>query len=325
MTRWFAVSAGLLAFCASCSTGIAGDLTPMPVKVKAPPKAEADSWSGFYVGGHFGIAAGDVNWRASGFGGPQAPLSGSIDLFNGFNAFKGTGSYFGGFQAGYNYLLRSGLVLGVETDLSFANTISGTAFMAAPSIGQASSTDNVQMFGTLRGRAGIVRHNWAYYATAGFAWSYDELLRSQISGTPVGGRPSAGIEEHAFRIRTGWTAGAGVEIPIVPHWTAKFEYLFAGFPSHAVIFPAGAQRIDSDLALHTFRAGLNYRLEPTGSAEFKLPEGIDADNWSIHGQSTYVQQYAPSFRSAYRGQNSLIPDQGRETWDFTVYAGFKLW
>ena len=161
MTRWFTVSAGLLAFCASCSTGIAGDLTPMPVKVKAPPKAEADSWSGFYVGGHFGIAAGDVDWRASGFGGPQAPLSGSIDLFNGFNAFKGTGSYFGGFQAGYNYLLPSGLALGVETDISFANTISGTALIAAPSIGEASSTDNVQMFGTLRGRAGIVRDNWA--------------------------------------------------------------------------------------------------------------------------------------------------------------------
>ena len=85
----------------------------------------------------------------------STPLSGSIDLFNGFNAFKGTGSYFGGFQAGYNYLLPSGLALGVETDLSFANTISGTALMAVPSIGQASYTDNVQMFGTLRGRAGI--------------------------------------------------------------------------------------------------------------------------------------------------------------------------
>ena len=78
-----------------------------------------------------------------------------------FQRFKGTGSYFGGFQAGYNYLLPSGLALGVETDISFANTISGTALMAAPSIGQASSTDNVQMFGTLRGRAGIVRDNWA--------------------------------------------------------------------------------------------------------------------------------------------------------------------
>ena len=45
LTRWFAVSAGLLAFCARCSIGIAGDLTSMPVKVKALPKAEADSWS----------------------------------------------------------------------------------------------------------------------------------------------------------------------------------------------------------------------------------------------------------------------------------------
>ena len=48
--------------------------------------------------------------------------------------------------------------------------------------------------------------------------------------------------------------------------------------------------------------------------------------WAIHGQSTFVDQYHPGFHSAYSGPNSL--DAGRrgdETWDVTLYAGFRPW
>ena len=39
---------------------------------------------------------------------PRSPtLNGSFGLFNSFDAFKGTGSYFFGLQAGYNYVLPS--------------------------------------------------------------------------------------------------------------------------------------------------------------------------------------------------------------------------
>ena len=50
-----------------------------------------------------------------------------------------------------------------------------------------------------------------------------------------------------------------------------------------------------------------------------------SDVWSIHGQTTFVDQYAPPFRSPYVGQNSLIPNQTAETWDVTFYAGLRLW
>jgi high affinity Mn2+ porin len=49
------------------------------------------------------------------------------------------------------------------------------------------------------------------------------------------------------------------------------------------------------------------------------------DNWSVHGQTTYVSQYAPPFHAPYRGANSLDTNAGRETWDATLYAGLKLW
>ena len=38
-----------------------------------------------------------------------------------------------------------------------------------------------------------------------------------------------------------------------------------------------------------------------------------------------MSQYAPRFRSPYVGQNSFIPNLGRETSDITFYAGARLW
>ena len=50
------------------------------------------------------------------------------------------------------------------------------------------------------------------------------------------------------------------------------------------------------------------------------------ENWAIHGQTTFVDQYHPGFSSAYRGPNSLDPgSRGNETWDVTLYAGFRPW
>ena len=51
-----------------------------------------------------------------------------------------------------------------------------------------------------------------------------------------------------------------------------------------------------------------------------------AEQWAIHGQSTYTQQYQPAFRSPYQGPQSLpAAANGRETFDATLYAGFRPW
>ena len=56
------------------------------------------------------------------------------------------------------------------------------------------------------------------------------------------------------------------------------------------------------------------------------PESGLPEQWAIHGQSTLLFQYHPGFRSAYRGPNSLDPgSRGDETFDFTLYGGFRPW
>ena len=50
------------------------------------------------------------------------------------------------------------------------------------------------------------------------------------------------------------------------------------------------------------------------------------EDYAIHGQLTFVEQYHPGFRSPYRGQNSLDPgSRGDETVSASLAAGLRLW
>jgi high affinity Mn2+ porin len=263
----------------------AGADLPLKVPVKAPEKQPSPyDWTGFYVGSHVGYATGTSNWSATQAAAPT--LSGSLDLFNSYDAFKGTGSFFIGLQAGYNLMLPSGVVLGAEADLSAPNTIAGTQALSSAAIGLASYSDMVLLSGTARGRLGYAFDHWLPYVTGGFAWSYDQLTRAQLTGVPLGGSASAGTVESPFLWRLGWTAGAGVEVALGANWTAKLEYLFADFGRTSVTFPAGAQRFDSDLLTQTIKLGFNYQLgsDLTKSDVFnKGPSALDLDNFSLHG------------------------------------------
>jgi high affinity Mn2+ porin len=324
--RWLA-GVGLLVVATSAE---GGDLS-RTLPTKAPPAltSTADDWTGFYAGGHFAYAAGFSNWTATQAGGAAPNLSGTLDLFQGYDLFKGTGSYLLGLQAGYNFMLPSRVVLGVEADVSFPNVLGASQAIASPLIGQAIYRDQVQMSGTLRGRIGYAPGHWLYYVTGGFAYSFDQFSRTQVSGAAVGGTATDGTVENLFMVpRIGGAASAGVEVALTPRWVARAEYLFTDYGSRSVNFPAGAQRFGSDLAVHTMRIGLDYRLGRNGvdpQIFWKGPEALDLGSFAVHGQTTLLEQYAPPFRSPYIGQHSLTPNQGRETWDATLGVGFKLW
>jgi high affinity Mn2+ porin len=309
---------------AMCSAAIAADLP-----LKAPPVAAAVfSWTGFYIGGHVGYATGTTNWTANEAGGAIPTLGGSIDLFNSYDAFKGTGSHFIGLQAGYNYLLPSRLLVGFETDFSAPNTIAGTQTISSALTGQADYNDTVLQFGTARGRVGYAFDHWLVYGTGGVAWTYDKLTRTQLAGTPVGGTAAVGTTEAALLWRWGWTAGVGVEVPIAPNWSAKLEYLAAEFGGRPKLFPAAAQSFNSDLTLQMVRLGVNYQLGadlPNSEVFTKGIPALDTGTFSVHGQTTLVSQYALPFRAPYGGQNSLASNSGRETFDIDLYLGFRPW
>jgi high affinity Mn2+ porin len=331
--RGLRVVIGLLGLLVPAGSAAAAD---MPVKAPPPPAAIAYDWTGLYVGGHIGYAAGSSHWSAMPTAAAGPAQSGALDLFNSFNAFTGTGSYFEGFQAGYNYMLPSRWLFGVEADVSFPNTIASTSILSSAPTGMASFSEAVEFSGTLRGRIGYAPNlgtgHWLFYATGGLALSYDQFSRMQIAGTPAGGTAVPGQTENLFLVpRVGAAAGVGVEYALPSHWSARLEYLFTGYGSRAVTFPAGAQRFTSDLTLSELRFGLNYRLNgdtantAAKAANAAAPPALETDIFAIHGQTTFVEQYAFPFRNPYSGHNSLDPNQGRETWDATAFLGMRLW
>ena len=284
--------------------------SPDSPPTKAPATSGSD-WTGPYVGAHAGVSGGDVVWSATQPGGAQN-LSGSLDVFRPYHIFDESGSQFGGFTAGYNHMLPSRVVLGVEADVSFT---------AQPVVGVAIYNDASELFGTARGRIGYGTNRSLYYATGGLAWTYDRA--EIVSGSAD---PSGGTVEAAFNKRIGWTVGGGIEAPVAPGWTAKAEYLYSQFGNAGVVFPSGAH-VTSTLSMHQVRVGLNYKLEDGSTPDRARPAiaPLDVNNWMVRGQTTYVSQYALPFHAPYGGANSLSSNNGRETWDATLYVGRRLW
>ncbi|HKN08267.1 MAG TPA: carbohydrate porin [Pseudomonadota bacterium] len=299
--------------------------------VKASAVARAYDWTGFYVGSHFGYATGYSRWSATEPGMAIPALAGSLDLFKAFDGFKGTGSYYLGLQGGYNYMFASRLLIGIEADASFPSNIHGIQTISSTLTGQATYEEMVQWSNTVRGRIGYAPGHWLLYATGGLVWTYDQFTRTQIVGAsdPSSVAPGQGTAEPKFIVgRRGWAAGGGIELALSSKWTARLEYLYTQFGLRDVYFPGAAQAFDSNLSVQSIRLGFNYRIGGNAIDPEVFSKGIsalDLDWLVLHGQTTFVQQYAPPFHAPYHGANSLDSNHGRETWDVTFYAGLRLW
>jgi high affinity Mn2+ porin len=74
---------------------------------------------------------------------------------------------------------------------------------------------------------------------------------------------------------------------------------------------------------------MNYRIGDDSAhvSDFltKGPSALETERFAFHAQATYLNQYDAPFASPYFGRNSLAANIGRETADFTVFAGVKLW
>ena len=231
--------------------------TPQTVMTKAPPASARRSSIG-QASTSAAISATPGEPRIGRHRSPAVHQAARSTCFNGFDVFKGTGSFFAGLQAGYNFMLPTGLSSASRPTRRFqAFKIPMEFRSAALDIFLAVGPESYQRDGAfvrhLRGRIGYAPGNWLLYATGGFAWSYDQLTRTQLGGTRVTTR------RMPFLWRLGWTAGAGIEVPVAPHWTASIQYLYSDFGHSNVLFANAGQRFNSDLVAAAVAAGLNYQ------------------------------------------------------------------
>jgi high affinity Mn2+ porin len=299
---WECVVAGLgLGILMHDGPAVAADIR---LPVKAPQIQSVFDWTGLYIGAHAGYGRGTSN----------AVLSDPAFAATTNSTFSGV---IGGVQAGYNVRLPSGLLLGVEADMTFPNYLPSNSVVSQLASPRSDVIHQLDYVGTARGRIGYTSGPWLAYATGGLAFAGERFLNT----------PAVGSDEKHINIRPGWAAGAGVEYAFAPHWSLRLEYLYNRFEKADIRFPSGTQYA-STLDFQSLRVGLNRKVDWPGSnlapkAALTDPE---SDRWEIHGQTTYLPQGYPSFRAPYTGTNSLTPaPQAQATWSSSLFLNVRLW
>ena len=276
----------------------------MTIALATGSSARAADWTGLYIGAHSGFNRGSSN----------AVLTDPAPATTG-NVFDGM---IGGVQAGYNVQLPSGVLLGVEADISFPNYLTSNSVVSSLATARSGVTEQWDYVGTARGRLGYAAGPWLAYATGGLAWAGERFVNT----------PAVGSEEKELNVRLGWAAGAGVEYAFAPHWSLRLEYLYSRFGKADIVFPS-ATPYTSNLDFQSLRVGLNRKIDWPGSGNFTTKTSLtdpESDRWEIHGQTTYLPQGYPRFRALYTGTNSLTPaPQAQATWSNSLFLNARLW
>jgi high affinity Mn2+ porin len=294
----------LLAGVAFGALALGGPAAAADMTLKAPVYKAVYDWTGFYIGAHTGHGGGKSNAVLT------DPVISTTD-----NRF---GGIIGGVQAGYNVRLPSGLLLGVEADMTFPSYLLSNFTTSSLTTARSGISEQWDYTGTARGRIGYTSGPWLAYATGGLAWMGERFLNT----------PAVGDDEKHISVRFGWAAGAGVEYAFAPHWSVRLEYLYSQFNRANVSFPSGTQ-YNSSLDFQQIRIGLNRKVDWPGSPGWTPKTALtdpESDRWEIHGQTTYLPQGYPSFRAPYTGPNSLTPaPQAQATWSNSLFLNARLW
>jgi outer membrane immunogenic protein len=183
-----------------------------------------------------------------------------------------TNGFTGGVHAGYSWQ-RGHIIYGAEVDfgafdLNQRATESGIfpfAFLGTQyTLTQKVSAD---WLATLRARVGFtMMQHVLLYATGGLAFS-DVTFSSTYSDNAVDATfPGGSGYGSKSAIRTGWTAGGGVEWARDQNWLIRLEYLYVDLGSMRVGVPitntpqfSQTVTISSDLTAQIGRLGVSYR------------------------------------------------------------------
>ena len=160
-----------------------GSAVAAEMPVKAPDIQAVFDWTGLYIGAHAGYSRGASSAVLS----DPAPIAAR-------NTFSGV---IGGVQAGYNYRLSSGLLLGVEGDITFPNYLTSNSVVSSLVAAGSAVTEQWDYVATARGRVGYAAGPWLAYGTGGLAFAGERFLSGEIASGQsdlVGERAAAKVQ-----------------------------------------------------------------------------------------------------------------------------------
>jgi outer membrane immunogenic protein len=211
---------------------------PTRAGTAAQPVPPPYNWNGVFFGASIGLGTGSSTHSAA-----TGDLTPRFDL---------TGATFG-LALGYNWQTGP-LIYGLDSDIS-VSTIKGSSGYLGALPGFVAETSE-RWLATYRGRVGLsLNKSWMAYVTGGGASAAVKITATE---------PGAGLAWES-QIRSGWTAGAGIEAARLHSFTVKAEYLYVDFgnPSFFNPPPAGFFNRAGGVRLHDniFRLGLNHKFE----------------------------------------------------------------
>ncbi len=208
-----------------------------------PPARDYD-WTGFYVGAF--VDGGRTSGNSSAINNAtSAP----------FPAGGVTASQWGGgIQLGFDYMLASRVVVGIVADMSSGGTRTST--ISDPT-GISANQTTVFDSETVRGKLGYAADNILFYATGGLAWSNDQFVRTQLTGTL--NAATAGTDEAVNKGLPGWTAGGGIAYAFAQNWSVFAEYRHISFATSSASLPFSQLTITSTNNANALQFGVNYR------------------------------------------------------------------
>ena len=116
----------------------------------------------------------------------------------------------------------------------------------------------------MRGRFGYAVDNVLLYGTAGWAWSSNQYVRTQLTGTL--NNATAGSDEAVNKYLSGWTAGAGVSVAFAQNWNVFAEYRYTSFGSTTLALPLSELSTTSTTRISAIELGVNYKFNPRAPA-----------------------------------------------------------
>jgi outer membrane immunogenic protein len=200
------------------------------------------NWTGFYAGGNAGYGQGVSRLSQSSdllLGAPSTSTADSVIAAKGF---------LGGVQIGYNFQGGRNWLVGFEADIQGTNQsdkactpmlcVVATGPGPNPGITLAlTAQQQLDWFGTVRGRVGVVNNNILFYGTAGVAFGQ---VKQTFAETVLSGATSNFTTNSTSHNLTGWTVGGGIEAALWGNWTAKAEYLYLDLGSIKSTFDDGS-------------------------------------------------------------------------------------
>lgn len=204
---------------------------------RSPPGAyqAVHSWTGLYAGIQAGYGWGRMETESV-----WGLLGGPAETFD----YDPSGAV-GGVHLGYNSQVGR-VVLGVESDLE-ASGIAGSGFGNFSAIHNSS----LDWLGSMRGRIGMTTGSSLIYLTGGLA--YGSISVDQHGATALTAFASDS------QMKTGWTAGGGIEHAFAPKLSVRLEYRYLDLGTLVYTNPTLGMRETSELTAHTMRAGLSFK------------------------------------------------------------------